>query len=323
MRQAGRYLPEYRALRERYDFLTLMRTPELAARVTLQPIRRFAFDAAILFADIMTPIDGLGLGLSFGPGPALERPVRSAAAVDALPPFDAERSCGHVLAAIRAVRAELSAAIPLIGFAGAPFTVFCYLVEGGASTRFPRALAFLDEEPEAARRLLDKLAEITIAYLRAQASAGAQALMLFDTLSGLLPRDRFATSAMAPARRVLEALGGLDCPRIYFPRANNRLADAAVLPAEVLGVESSWPLSRARAKVGPNVALQGNLDPAALLGTDEELDRQVDEVLREAAGAPGHIFNLGHGIDPATDPEKVARLIERVHQGRSLQLPSS
>ena len=319
MRQAGRYLPEYRALREKHDFLNLMRTPELAAEVTLQPIRRFALDAAILFADIMTPLDGLDLGLRFAPGPVIERPLRTAAAVEA---FATQRGAGrveYVEQAIRLVRERLPRASPLICFAGAPFTLFCYLVEGRASKHFPTARAFLYAEPAASALLLDVLADLSIAYLEGQASAGAQALMLFDSWAGLLDRDAYARVCLPSVRKVLAALTHTGLPRIYFPLGGAPLlADAATLSVEVLGVDWRTPLSRAREIVGPGIALQGNLDPMALFADDSELDRRVDRVLAEAGPAPGHVFNLGHGIEATTDPDKVARVVERVHRARAV-----
>jgi uroporphyrinogen decarboxylase len=315
MRQAGRYLPEYRALREKHDFRTLMRTPELAAEVTLQPVRRFPLDAAILFADIMTPLDGLGLGLSFSPGPVLERPVRSAADVDALPWPGAEAACGYVLDTVRALRRELPESTPLIGFAGAPFTLFCYLVEGKGSKSFLRAKAFLHAEPAAARRLLDKLADMTLDYLGAQARAGAQALMIFDSWAGLLGPDDYRAFALPAVKRILEGLAATGAPRIYFPNQGaTLLPDVATLPVEVVGIDWRLPLSRARAVLGPRIAVQGNLDPAALFAPEAELARQIDRVLEEAGDGPGHVFNLGHGIEAASDPAKVAFLIEHVHR---------
>ena len=249
LRQAGRYLPEYRALREKHDFLTMMRTPELAAEATLQPIRRFPLDAAILFSDIMTPLDGLGLGLGFAPGPVLERPVRSAAAVDALRLRPNKKSKRRPVTCWRRsarCAASYRRSAPLIGFAGAPFTLFCYLVEGRAEGRrgekgFPTARPSSTREPEAAARLLDKLAELSIAYLTAQARAGAQALMLFDSWAGLLSPEIAFVSVRCPvcggSSTALEPLG---LPRIYYLRsgeAASPLDDAADLPVEVVGID--------------------------------------------------------------------------------------
>ncbi|HLF55591.1 MAG TPA: uroporphyrinogen decarboxylase, partial [Thermoanaerobaculia bacterium] len=242
MRQAGRYLPEYRALRARHSFLDMMRTSELATEVTLQPVRRFPLDAAILFADIMTPLDGLGLGLDFAPGPVLERPVRSAAAVDALAWRPAEEAVPHVLATVRAVVGELPERTPLIGFAGAPFTLFCYLVEGKGSKSFTTAKSFLHAEPAAAAKLLDKLAELTIDYASAQVRAGARAIMLFDSWAGLLGPDDYRRFALPPVRRILDSLGALGAPRIYFPnQGSTLLEDVATLPVEVVGIDWRLP----------------------------------------------------------------------------------
>ncbi|KAB2962911.1 MAG: uroporphyrinogen decarboxylase [Thermoanaerobaculia bacterium] len=315
MRQAGRYLPEYRALREKHDFRALMRSPELAAEVTLQPVRRFPLDAAILFADIMTPLDGLGLGLRFTPGPVVDRPLDSRAAIEALAWPPAEEHVGYVLETIRAVRRELPAPVPLIGFAGAPFTLFCYLVEGKGSKGFVRAKAFLHAEPASAALLLEKLAELTIEYLTAQARAGAQALMIFDSWAGLLGPDDYRRFALPPVRRILEALAASGAPRIYFPNQGaTLLEEVARLPVEVVGIDWRLPLSRARALLGPGIAVQGNLDPAALFAPDAALESAIDRVLEEAGPGPGHVFNLGHGIEAATDPGKVALLVERVHR---------
>lgn len=314
LRQAGRYLPEYRALRERHDFLTLLRTPELAAEATLQPLRRFPLDAAILFADIMSPVDALGLGLSFAPGPVLERPIRTAAAIEALHLPPAVEIAPMVMAAIRILRAELPASLPLIGFAGAPFTLFCYLVEGQGSRNFATARAFLYAEEVAAGRLLDRLAELTIHYLTAQAEAGAQALMLFDSWAGLLGPSEYRYLALPRLERVLAALAPLGLPRIYFPFGGaTLLASVATLEVEVVGLDWRVPLGAASQILGPSIAVQGNLDPAALFAPPAELRELASHVLAEGKGVPGHIFNLGHGIEPTTDPDQVARLVDHVH----------
>ncbi len=314
MRQAGRYLPEYRALRQRHSFLEMMRTPELATEVTLQPVRRFPLDAAILFADIMTPLDGLGLGLDFAPGPVLERPVRSRADVEALRWRPAAEAVPHVLETVRALAAELPERTPLIGFAGAPWTLFCYLVEGRGSKSFITAKAFLHAEPEASRLLLELLADLTIDYARAQIGAGARALMLFDSWAGLLGPDDYRRFALPAVRRILEALSSAGVPRIYFPNQGaTLLEDVAGLPVEVVGIDWRLPLSRARRILGPHIAVQGNLDPAALFAPDAALREAIDRVLEEAGPGPGHVFNLGHGIERESDPEKVALLIDHVH----------
>ena len=313
MRQAGRYLPEYRKVREKADFLTLTKTPELAAEVTLQPIRRFGMDAAILFSDIMTPLEGMGIELEFKPGPVIGNPVRSAAEVDRLRVADPEECVPFVQETIRILRRELT--VPLIGFSGAPFTLFCYVVEGGGSKTFSQAKAFLISEPEAADRLLAKLGDTVVRSLEAQAAAGAQALMVFDSWAGLLSPADYRRHALPVVDRILMRLRALNLPLIYFPNQGATLMeDVATLPADVIGVDWRLPLNRAREILGPEKAVQGNLDPAALFAPPEELIRRVDQVLHDAGGTPGHIFNLGHGIERSTDPDDVARLVDRVHE---------
>ena len=315
MRQAGRYLPEYRAIREKVDFLTLTKTPDLAAEVTLQPIRRFELDAAILFSDIMTPVEGMGIQLDFAPGPVIQNPVRSRADVDRLRIADPEETVPFVMEAIKLLRGELPDSVPLIGFAGAPWTLFCYAVEGQGSKTFIQAKSFLFAEPDSARVLLNKLADTMTAYLRAQAEAGAQALMIFDSWAGLLSPYEFRSFALPAVRRTINMLGDLGLPIIYFPNQGaTLLEDATQAGADVLGVDWRLPLSRARAIIGSEIAVQGNLDPAALFAPREALGTQIQSVLREAGPGPGHIFNLGHGIDRLTDPDAVAFLVDKVHE---------
>jgi uroporphyrinogen decarboxylase len=315
MRQAGRYLPEYRAVREKVGFLALTKTPELAAEVTLQPIRRFEMDAAILFSDIMTPVEGMGIRLDFDPGPVIENPVRTPAHAEALRVADPHETVPFVMETIRILRGELPPSAPLIGFAGAPWTLFCYVVEGKGSKTFIRAKSFLFAEPEASRVLLDKLADTMTAYLRAQAEAGAQALMLFDSWAGLLSPHEFRAFALPAVQRTLGGLGNLDVPLIYFPNnGSTLLEDARASGAHVMGIDWRTPLSRARRILGPELAVQGNLDPAALFAPREALGGEIRRVLEEAGDEPGHIFNLGHGIERHTDPDAVAYLVERVHE---------
>lgn len=314
MRQAGRYLPEYRDLRSKVDFVTLTRTPELAAEVTLQPLRRFPLDAAILFSDIMTPLQGMGVPLTFQPGPVVAQPIRTDAQVDALPALRPADDVPFVLESIRLIRGSMPREVPLIGFAGAPFTLMCYLVGGKPSKEFAAARTMLYAQPETAIRLLDKLADAMAAYLRAQAEAGAQALMLFESWAGLLAPAEFRQFELRAVRRVFEALKPLNVPLIYYANQGATLLDAiAELPIDVAGIDWRTPLDRARAALGPRIGVQGNLDPAALFAPPDELERQVAGVLRAAGDAPGHIFNLGHGIWPETSPEAVARLIDSVH----------
>jgi uroporphyrinogen decarboxylase len=317
MRQAGRYLPEYRELRARVEFEALTRTPELAAEVTLQPLRRFALDAAIIFSDIMTPLQGMGVALDFEPGPKVRAPIRSDAQIDALPPLVPERDVPFVLETVRLVRAGVPRAVPVIGFAGAPFTLFCYLVCGGPSKEFAAARAFLYSQPQAAERLLTRLADAMAAYLAAQAAAGAQALMLFESWAGLLAAPEFARFALPAVRRTLAALRACGVPLIYYVNQGAALMQAvAGLDVDVVGVDWRASLADVRRTLGPDKAVQGNLDPAALFAPPAELKRHADAVLAAAGEAPGHIFNLGHGIWPETDPDAVARLVDYVHEHR-------
>lgn len=317
MRQAGRYLPEYRALRERVDFAALTRTPELAAEVTLQPLRRFPLDAAILFSDIMTPIQGMGVELTFEPAPVVRSPLRSAAQIEALPALVPARDVPFVLESIRLVRANAPRGVPLIGFAGGPFTLLCYLVCGRPSKEFAAARAFLYAQPQAAERLLARLADAMAAYLAAQAGAGAQALMLFESWAGLLAAREFTRFALPAVQRTAAALRALGVPLIYYVNQGATLMEAvAQLDVDVIGVDWRSGLSQVRRMLGPGKAVQGNLDPAALFAPPEELRRHADAVLDEAGPAPGHIFNLGHGIWPDTDPDAVARLVDYVHERR-------
>jgi uroporphyrinogen decarboxylase len=317
MRQAGRYLPEYRALRARVDFERLTRTPELAAEVTLQPLERYPLDAAILFSDIMTPLQGMGIELTFEPGPVVRNPLRTRAQIEALPALEPARDVPFVLESVRLVRAGLKRGVPLIGFAGAPFTLMCYLVCGRPSKEFAAARAFLYAQRAAAQALLERLADAMAAYLLAQAAAGAQALMLFESWAGLLAPAQFAEFALPAVRRTAQALARANVPLIYYVNQGSSLLHLLKdLPVEVIGVDWRRELSSVRQDLGPSKAVQGNLDPAALFAPPEELKRQAHAVLAAAGEAPGHIFNLGHGIWPDTDPEAVARLIDYVHEYR-------
>jgi uroporphyrinogen decarboxylase len=320
MRQAGRYLPEYRQVRSQAQFTTLLRDPQLAAEVTLQPLRRFPLDAAILFSDIMTPLQGMGVDLAFEPGPVVREPIRTDAAIDALAPLVPERDVPFVLESIRLVRAGLPRGVPLIGFAGGPFTLLCYLVCGRPSKEFGAARSFLYSSPQAAQRLLDRLADAMAAYLRAQAAAGAQALMLFESWAGLLAPAEFERFALRAVRRALAPLRELGVPLIYYVNQGSALMETvAPLDVDVIGVDWRSPLGEVRRKLGPGKAVQGNLDPAALFAAPEDLRRHAARVLDEAGGSPGHIFNLGHGIWPETDPDAVARLVDFVHERSARQ----
>lgn len=315
MRQAGRYLPEYRATRARAgDFLTLCKTPELACEVTVQPVERLGVDAAILFSDILIPVEKMGVPLTFtDEGPRLE-PVRDEAGIAALRVPDVEAELGYVLDAIRLVRRALDGKVPLIGFAGAPFTLLTYAVEGQTGKQFIDTKRLLYTAPDSAHALLGKLTETCIAYLAAQVRAGAQVLQLFDSWVGQLAPDDFAEFAAPYVRRVIDALAPLGAPVIYFANGGSSLLrDAAQLGAQALGVDWRLPLDEARALTGPDVTLQGNLDPCALFAPVEKIEARAAEVLRRAGGQR-HVFNLGHGILPPTPPAHAEALVEIVHR---------
>jgi len=318
MRQAGRYLPEYRALRQRHSLLTLCRTPELAAEVTLQPVARFAVDAAILFADILLPFEPLGLGLSFaaGEGPQITRPVRDAAQVFALPAVDPATDLGYVLDAARLAARALPPHVPLIGFAGAPFTLASYAIEGGSSRSFTLTKRFMYAEPEAWHELLRRLAELVGAYLAAQAGAGARALQLFDSWVGCLSPADYTSYVLPHSQRALALAAAAGVPVIHFGTDTaTLLAEFARAGGDVIGVDWRIPLDVAWERIGADRAIQGNLDPAALLAPTAELERRVRDVLARAAGRPGHVFNLGHGVLPETPVAAVQAVVEWVHGG--------
>ncbi|MBE3072432.1 MAG: uroporphyrinogen decarboxylase [Acidobacteria bacterium] len=323
MRQAGRYLPEYREVRSRYDFLTTCRTPELACELTLQPIRRLGVDAAILFSDILVPLPGMGIDVAFSPGPHIDKPVRSKAAAEAVRVADPHESVPYVMAAIRLIRAQLPAHVALIGFAGAPFTMATYLVEGGGSKSFAAMKGLLWNDPSAAHLLLEKCADTVAGYLVAQIEAGAQAVMLFDTWAGILsPRD-YAVFAAGYARRVFGQVAAATAgqpdkaPRIYYAGDSaGSLEHCREIGADVIGLDWRIDLGSARRRLGPALAVQGNLDPTILLGPPPLIRDRTAAVLREAGtgGTTGHIFNLGHGILPETPPDHARALVEAVRE---------
>ena len=316
MRQAGRYMGEYRALRQRYSMLELCRTPELATEVTLQPLRRFKLDAAIIFSDLLLPLEPLGLPFDFikGEGPQVERPIRAASDIDRLTPFDPREQLSHVLDAIRLVKAELKGTLPLIGFAGAPFTLASYAIEGGHSTHHAEAKALMYRHPQEWHRLCDLLAGITADYLAAQAEAGADVLQLFDSWVGHLSPADYREFVLPHTRHIFDALRGTGVPTIHFGTGTATLLEAmAEAGGDVIGADWRIPLDDAWRKIGEGRAIQGNLDPTLLLGPVDRLEAGILDVLRRAGGRPGHIFNLGHGILPQTPVESVEALIEIVH----------
>lgn len=315
MRQAGRALPEYRAIRARASMFDIIRTPELACEVTLQPVRRYGVDAAILFSDIIAPLVAIGVGIELreGTGPVLDRPFRSDADLARLRPLEPESDIPYVLETVRLLAAELT--VPLIGFAGAPFTLASYLVEGGPSRSYARTKALMYGEPATWARLLDALAQIALATLRAQVAAGAQAVQLFDSWVGQLNPGDYARYVLPASRRVFEGLADLGVPRIHFGVGTGELLGLmAEAGADVVGVDWRVPLDVARSRVGPGKAVQGNLDPAVCLAPWDVVAGQVADVLRRNAGRPGHVFNLGHGVLPETPPATLARIVEVVHE---------
>jgi uroporphyrinogen decarboxylase len=315
MRQAGRYLPEYRATRAKAgDFLTLCKTPELACEVTVQPIDRLGVDAAILFSDILIPIEKMGVPLSFPEeGPRLE-PVRDRAGIDALRIPDPEAELGYVLEAVRLIRRALDHKVPLIGFAGAPFTLLTYVVEGKTGKQFQESKRLLFTAPDAAHALLDKLTETCARYLEAQVRAGAEVVQLFDSWVGQLGPEDFRVFALPYVKRIVERLRPLGVRIIYFANdGTTLLRDAATCGADALGVDWRCPIDEARRLVGPDVTLQGNQDPTSLFAPIPEIERRARDVLHRA-GTRRHVFNLGHGILPPTPPEHAIALVEAVHR---------
>jgi len=317
MRQAGRSLPEYRAIRQRASLMEIVADPGLCAQVTLQPVRRLGVDAAILFADITTPLPGIGADLEIvdGVGPVIDRPVRTAANVAALRAFDADAAVGPLLEAIALVRRE--ADVPLIGFAGAPFTLASYLVEGRGSRDALGIRRLLRDDPAVAADLLDRLVDMTVAYIRAQVMAGAQAIQLFDSWVGVLSPFDYEREVLGHMLRLFAEIADLDVPIIHFGTgAAGLLPLLATAGGTVMGIDWRIGLEAAWRQV-PDRAVQGNLDPSVLLGPWESVQDQAAWVLREAAGRPGHIFNLGHGVLPGTNPEHLRRLVDLVHEETS------
>ncbi len=316
MRQAGRYLPDYQQVRGKVSFLELCKTPELACQVTLQPVDILGVDAAILFSDILIPMEAMGLTLQFleKQGPVFPDPVRSRAAVDRLIVPDPEEKTGFVMQTIRLLRQELK--VPLIGFSGAPFTLATYLIEGGSSKFFFETKKMMFTEPELYHRLLDKITDCTSLYLKAQAAAGAQALQIFDSWAGVLGPGDFARFALPYVQRIIRELRqATDVPIIYF--ANNGatlLQLSQTSGADVLGLDWRADIGDVADQVGQRVSLQGNLDPLALLLPEKELAARVEKILAGGRRARGHICNLGHGIQPATPPEQAKLFIDLVHE---------
>ena len=315
MRQAGRYMPEYRALRERHSLLELCREPELATQVTMQPVNRIDLDAAILFSDLLLPLEPMGLPFDFikGEGPAIETPIRTTADIDKLKTFEPRESLSHVLQAIRLIQRELAGRIPLIGFAGAPFTLASYAIEGGHSNNFALTKALMYGHPEAWHRLCGKFAAIIGDYMVAQIEAGVDVVQIFDSWVGALSPADYREFVLPHTRTIFDAIGGR-VPTIHFGTGTSTfLGDLREAGGDVIGADWRIPLDEAWSRIGYDRGVQGNLDPTLLLGPTDRLLAAADDVLRRAEGRPGHIFNLGHGILPMTNLERVQRLAEHVH----------
>ena len=322
MRQAGRYLPEYRAVREKAgNFMTLCSTPELACEVTLQPLRRYDLDASIIFSDILTIPDAMGLGLYFvtGEGPKFERTIRTAADVEKLPVPDMAESLRYVMDAIRLTRREIDGKVPLIGFSGSPWTLACYMVEGGSSKDFAKIKAMAFDAPEIMHALLAKLATAVTDYLNAQIEAGAQAIMLFDTWGGSLSGPNYREFSLQYMQQIIAGLkkenDGRKVPVTMFTKGGGQwLGHMAESGADALGLDWTTDISLARYQVGDKVALQGNMDPCVLYASPARIEAEVKDILAGFGHGTGHIFNLGHGIHPTINPDHVAALIDAVHK---------
>nr|WP_276570538.1 uroporphyrinogen decarboxylase [Halochromatium salexigens] len=322
MRQAGRYLPEYRETRAKAgSFMDLCRAPELACEVTIQPLERFPLDAAILFSDILTIPDAMGLGLSFaeGEGPQFARPVRSAADIDAIAVPDPEDELRYVMDAVALIRKELDGRVPLIGFSGAPWTLATYMIEGGSTKNFAHSKALMFDQPNLMHKLLGKVAESVTSYLNAQIARGAQAVMVFDTWGGVLAPSDFREFSLRYMERIVEGLtreaDGRRVPVVLFAKGAGQWLDRmAETGCDALGVDWTTDLADARKLVRDKVALQGNLDPCTLYASPERIQREVGRVLASYGRGTGHVFNLGHGIHPDVNPDHAAAMVEAVHE---------
>ena len=314
MRQAGRALPEYRAVRAKASMFDVIRTPELAAEVTMQPVRRLGVDAAILFSDIVVPVAAIGVGIELreGVGPVVDQPFRTDADLKRLRPFEPDVDAPYVADTVRLLARELD--VPLIGFAGGPFTLASYLIEGGPSKTHARTKALMHTEPRTWRELLDRLAGISLASLRAQVEAGARAVQLFDSWAGALSPDDYRDHVLDASARIFSGLSDLGVPRIHFGVGTGELLGLlGAAGADVVGVDWRVPLDVARTRVAEGLALQGNLDPAVCLAPWDVVEAAALDVLRRNHGDPGHVFNLGHGVLPETDPDTLRHLVELVH----------
>lgn len=317
MRQAGRYMPEYMAIRNKSDFLTMCKTPELAAEVTLQPVNRLGVDAAILFADILLPLEGMGINLEFAKneGPVISNPVRTMRDVEQIRILEAEEATPYVMDAIRLIKKELAGRVPLIGFSGAPFTVASYIIEGGSSKEYKNCKSMMWQAPEIWKALMEKISEVLLKYLKAQIKAGAQAVQMFDSWVGALSPDDYETYVVPYSKYVLDGLKGEGVPVIHFANnASTMLESVVKAGGDVIGVDWRINLDTAWSRIGYDKAIQGNLDPLTLFAPPKLIEEKVKRILEMAGNRPGHIFNLGHGINKETPVENAIALVEAVHK---------
>ena len=315
MRQAGRYLPEYMAVRSKCTFLELCKTPELAAQVSLQPVDILGVDAAILFSDILTPVEPMGMALDFVPGPVFENPIRSMADVDRLIIPQMEEDVPYVLETIKILRRELAEKVPLIGFGGAPFTLACYMVEGKGSKDFAMIKRMMYTAPDVYAALMEKITMMSMEYLNAQIKAGAQAIQIFDTWGGILSPSDYTTYVMPYTSKLINGLNRMETPVIHFVKGSGAMLETVKRTGgDVMGLDWHVNLSSARDLLGPQMAVQGNLDPTVLYAPQAVIEAEVKRVLNENAGRPGFIFNLGHGILPTVPPENAKFMVECVHR---------
>lgn len=315
MRQAGRYLPEYMAIRSKCTFLELCKTPDLAAEVTIQPVDFLGVDAAILFSDILTPVEPMGLKLDFVPGPVFENPVRTMADVDKLRIPDPEADVPYVLETIKILRKELASKVPLIGFGGAPFTLACYMVEGKGSKDWANIKRMMYAAPDVYAALMDKITMMDMEYLNAQIKAGAQAIQIFDTWGGILASHDYEKYVLPYTTKLINGLNRQNIPVIHFVKGSgNMLKSVQKAGGDVMGLDWQVNLGTARDILGPEMAVQGNLDPTVLYAPHEVIEQQVKRILDENNGRPGHIFNLGHGIQPMVPPANAKFMVDCVHR---------
>lgn len=317
MRQAGRCFQEYRALRKRYEILTIAKTPELCTQVTLLPVRRLEVDAAVMFADIMLPLDGMGVPFHIEPdaGPIIHHPIRTEADVDAIRVIDAEDATPYLFEAIKLIRAELNGSSALVGFSGSPFTLACYMIEGRPSRSYDAAKSFMFARPDLWHRMMEKITDVVVRYLEAQIEAGIEVAQLFDSWVGVLSPQQYQTYVRPYSSLIFTKLADRGIPTIHFGTGNASLLELmSEAGPDVVSVDWRVPLDWAWQRIGPDKGIQGNLDPTVLLAPFDVVRAEARDVLNRAAGRPGHIFNLGHGVLPNTDPDDLARLVEFVRE---------